>query len=257
MVQVVWFLQARASVEAEEQCVSETGELPETDFSIGSDSPEVDIALFVDLSCSVCRREYATWKQDVAASNGKYRLKLFHFPLDGDCINGRLQSSPRSHKNHSCNAARAVQCIEGKQKGLGLAFVDELFARQDETPPFFSLEQLAAAANEVGFHVNAADPENSFYQCIEDDGAQSDGKKANKEAREALTRVRSHVRFAVDEGFRETPAVFLVFYDEEGAPLTHAYKLAGDKNYANVDEYIDSARELAMKRAMGGDDIGE
>jgi len=238
LVQIVWFLQERSSVQAEEQCMTQTGELPETSLVIGSESPEVDIALFVDLSCSVCRREYATWKQDVLASEGKYRLKVYHFPLGEECVDGLTTFSLKSEVNHSCAAARAVECIERQQKGLGLKLIERLFALQDaDSGPFFSLQNLATAADDLGVHVDPGNPGDPFFKCIEDDEA-------------VLRRIQGHARFAAREHFRETPAILFVFYQGD-VPLNYAYRVTGEKNYEDIDQYIKSAYTISYVKQFG------
>jgi len=226
LVQAVLYIRHAQDMDADRQCVVPYGDIPETGLVVGSETPTVEISLFIDLSCPICRQDFTDWLEVVEA-NEEYRLKVFHFPRDGDCAADSYHLESQQH--HACMAARAVECAESlyPAQGAGLRLTEALFAFHDtESGEFFTESQIAAVAQEV----ITADPENptdQFSACLEADN-------------HALGRIRSHAVFAEQHGLTETPGVFLTFF-EAGEPLPKMLMIRGRKNYLDVHTFIENA----------------
>lgn len=246
LVQVVVYLRSAQEMDAEEQCVADRGRQPSTRLVTDNDDPEVEIALFIDLSCPACRKEYENWKSYIAEKEGEYRLKIFHFPRDGLCVTGST-FNVSSQLNGSCRAARAVECIDeiGTKRGLGMQMIDRLFPYQDVTDgdPYFTITRLAEAATALGVPADPEDSTNPFVHCV------MDGKtlgEPSKESVDVMARIRRHSSFAEEQGLTETPAALITFY-KGGVALPDTFLVKGAKHYKNVHKYIRNAREAVLR----------
>jgi len=232
LVQVVVYLRSAQEMEAESQCVADRGRQPSTRLVTGADDPEVEIALFVDLSCPACRKEYANWKTYVAESKGRYRLKIFHFPRAGDCATGRALN-PSSQANQACQAALAVECIEELKPGLGLGMkmMDALFPYQDVTDDgsYFKLERLGKTANQLGVPADISSSDDPFTHCV------SKGKTLD--GSDVLGRIQRHGEFAEAQKLTETPAALITFI-KGGVRLPDSFLVKGAKHYKDVHKFL-------------------
>nr|WP_276598995.1 vitamin K epoxide reductase family protein [Nannocystis sp. SCPEA4] len=227
LTQTLAYRQQAASSGPKPSCVA-SGELPGTTLQTGPTAPTGEIALFVDLACPSCAREFDGWLREVSERSVDYRVAIYHFPLEGECLPpGSTQVSPTAMEHESCRAARAVECIERQRPGAGLELVKRLFAAQQEIAGrLFTRENLVGFAREVG--LPAAD-EAAFQHCFEYD-------------QQIVAQIREHVRFAEEQKLTETPGAFLVFYDESGEPLQQLVMLKGAKDMPDRAAYLVKAR---------------
>ncbi len=241
LVQIVLYLRSAQEMEAEPQCMVDRGHQPSTRLLTKNDDPEVEIALFLDLSCPACRKEFDSWKSYVAEKESEYRLKIFHFPREGKCVTGSALNVS-SAENMSCQAARAVECIEEVKPGfgLGMQMLDRLFPYQDVPDgPFYTLTHIAEAATALGVPADPDDNENDFIYCV------NNGETITGE--NVMTRIRRHAAFAEEQGLTETPAALITFYNG-GVALPHTLLVKGAKHYKDVHEYIRKAREEVLRK---------
>lgn len=234
MVQTLKYRQGAAAIEAKGRCLRE-GELPGTGLRLvaaGVEEPEAEVALFVDLACPACKREFRKWQQHVEQRPGRYELTIYHFPREGACVPpGDTSLSGTAAAHESCRAARAVECALRRRPDLGMALVGRLFDVQDEgREPYFTRERVGAVVAELGI---AAADDAAFQDCFENDA-------------EVLRRVREHVKFAAEQGLTETPGAFFGFYDEDHNRLPKLFLTKGAKDYPDLDEFVDRARRKVV-----------
>lgn len=236
LTQMVVYQDATSSIETKVHCLRD-GELPDTSLHTDASEPQVEVALFIDLACPMCQDEFNKWWQYVAASEGSFRLALYHFPREGDCQPyGEKAFNLGSEQHHSCLAARAVECAENRRPGAGLELVKRLFAVQDNTKgPYFTRERLVAFARELA--VPGAE-DGSFLDCVETNSV-------------VLSKIHEHVQFAADHGLAETPGAFFAFHDD-GKVLPQLYLVKGSKSYPNVRSFLHDAR-AEVRRSLGLD----
>lgn len=238
LVQAVIYVRHAQDMDADRQCVVAYGEIPETGLVVGSDTPTVEISLFIDLSCPICHRDFSDWV-DIVEATPDYRLKIFHFPRDGECAADTYHLE--SQQRHACMAARAVECAESLYpgQGLGLRLLGDLFAFHDTSESFFTESQISNAARKV-VKADPNNPTDPFMACLKADN-------------HALSRIRSHAVFAEQHGLTETPGVLMTFF-EGGEPLPKMLMVRGRKDYLNVHTFIDHAQRRV--RAVLSEDHG-
>lgn len=247
-VETVWYRLAAADVAIDAECVVHREALPETLLRTSAPAkPRAQVALFVDLSCPHCRREYEIWREYVQHSGDRVLLSIYHMARHGECLPGSSGSkNPSAEEHKSCKAARAVECVEGMHEGKGLLMIDKLFALQDGSKPFFSRNNLGNAARELGIEGIPSDLESpeaatsEFFVCLEDDSSAG------------MSRIRDHADFGAASGFVAPPAALLILYDADGAPRSQMVKIAGAKDHGDPGRLIDEAEaELAAKEQQG------
>lgn len=231
-VQMVQYLRV-AQVDVA-NCTSEVGLLPESDVMVKAEHPRAEIAVFIDLACEFCKKEYEMWRQFVAdARPGQYRLAVYHYARNGKCVPDAYDRDDRkATANDSCLAALAVECAEREMPGAGLRMVDKLFALQGGNTPLFDEERVADAARAAGLKDIPRDSRDGpFLQCLQD--------------KEPAPFVREHGRFCIDQGIVSTPVTYLTFYEDDGSPLPLVIHLLGNKDYRNIDRLLEAARTAA------------
>jgi hypothetical protein len=241
LVQAALYLRWTLAVDIEAQCIKPGGRLPRPALVTLAPEPEAEIALFVDFTCPACRAEYTQWRADVAAAAGRYRLSLYHFPREGECLPGGSAFSPNSAYHHACRAARALECFTRLRPDDGWDLADALFAAHDGDGPLFTTTRLALLAAAAGLPVDLADPEDPFLACIDRD-------------ERVLRRIHDHARFALDRGLTETPGAFFVFFHDDGRPFERLPLVKGHKSYRDIDEYVARARDRALEALTGPHD---
>jgi uncharacterized membrane protein len=234
LVQAALYLRATLAMDVEAQCIKPGGRLPRPALVTLAPEPEAEIALFVDFACPACRAEYTQWRADVAAAAGRYRLSLYHFPREGECLPGGSAFNPNSAYHHACRAARALECFTRVRPDAGWNLADALFAAHDGDGPLFTTTRLVELATAAGLAVDIADPEDAFLACIDRD-------------ERILRRIHDHARFALDRGLNETPGAFFVFFHEDGQPFERIPLVKGHKSYRDIDEYVARARDRALE----------
>lgn len=240
-VQALVYRRGALHVAIEDRCIlgDEPGGLgtPDTSLQLGGRTPEVEVVLFLDLACPSCRKEFEVWREDVAQSEGKWALKVLHYPREGACVPPAFTARSRpSELNFSCRAAAAVECVEALAPGKGLAMLGALFAVQDAgTTPLFDDQRLVATAREVGVAAEAS-LDGEFLRCI-------DGKHAVQ----PYARIREHSEFGMSLGLSEAPNTLFMFH-ADGVPSDRVLLVKGFKGYGDVDKFLADARA----RVLGG-----
>lgn len=230
-VQMAVYMKNAVSVEVEAQCIKIGGKLPPPALVRGAPEPQAEIALFVDFACPACRIEYTHWRRDIEATADRYRLSIYHFPREGECLSKGTSFNPNSVYHHACRAARALECVEQAKPGAGWAMADALFASQEDAgEPLFSQTRLAELANKIGVTVAVDDKDDPFYKCLRDDTA-------------VLDKIRKHADFGLNRGLTETPGTFFIFFHPNGVPFEKIPLVKGAKTYLDIDDYIKRARE--------------
>lgn len=242
-VQMMWYRLSAVELHIERQCVVDRGQLPGTVLHTATPAkPWVQVALFVDFSCQFCRDEFRVWKDYVAQHQDTLSLAVFHYAREDRCIPDDFRSlSSSAQQNHSCRAARAVECAELLQPGSGLSMIDALFALQLEGSPYFTAARVGEAAKRAGLADVPTDMESPatfkhpFYTCLDDD----DSVEAH--------RIRSHAEFGRSQQLTETPATYLIFFDKNGHPRPSMVKIRGAKRYGDVEETLRQAEQRVIE----------
>ena len=248
--QMALYRNGSASMRVEPRCIVEGLGLPETTLRTPATAPEAEIGLFVDLTCPSCHDEFLSWMADAQASEGRYQVSVYHYAREGQCFPANSPAqSPDSVRNHSCDAAVAVECFaklyaEQHETDLdkrpavaaaaGFDMMGRVFALQRRSEPHFSRMRLAEAALALGLPVNIADPDNDpFLRCL-DDPAMHD-------------RIRDQAKFGLDQNLMETPGIFVLFFD--GAiPSDRMLRFRGAKNLGDLDKTMSDLREQLKSR---------
>lgn len=235
LLQTQMYQRSAASVDIGDRCWRE-GELPATSLQTDAQNPEIEIALFLDLACPHCREELAFWSQHVRASTGRYRLSIYHFPPEGDCVPPDEELfSAVAHYQQSCQAARAVECADLRRPGAGLAMVSRLFELQEGNGPYFAREPVLRVAEELGVAGPDRDGE-TFAACFTENPA-------------VLRTIQEHVKFARDRGLSATPGVAFAIHDQDGSTLPHIPFYVGTKVYPDdLGTYFTALRDEATAK---------
>lgn len=243
--QMVLYRNGSASMRVEPRCIVEGRGLPETTLHTQATMPEAEIGLFVDLACPSCRDEFSSWMDDASTSNGRYKVSVYHYAREGKCFPANSPAqSPDSVRNHSCDAAVAVECFAKlyserqepdpeKRPALaasaGIDMMHMVFALQRQSEPHFSRVRLAGAAVALGLPVNTEDPSaDSFLKCL-DDSAMHD-------------LIRDQANFGLDQNLMETPGIFVLFFDGP-IPSDRMLRFRGAKNLGDLDKTMSDLRE--------------
>ncbi len=233
MLQQLHYRNKIAAVGPEPRCITDVRTLPPTRLVSDAPAASVDITLAIDLACAHCAKAFRYWSEVARESDGRYRLTILHLPLGGVCLpraSGGRSSASAFHR--SCQAARAVECVESIAPGQGLEMIWALYELHPlgTATPAFTTDTLMTIAEQLP-GVPSADPE--LRRCIQT----SDHNPAQE-------RVAEHVSFTYGEKrVRDTPAIFLSFRDRSGRRLSLGLQLRGEKrDYPDFDRFIDTAR---------------
>jgi uncharacterized membrane protein len=229
----------RDRVDAQSGCPKPKESLPESTIKFGAKEPAAIIALFLDMSCQSCRREFRTLARAVSGREFTVPVQLwiYHTPrqaCDPDAFpEGYAKSDPVVRTANPCLAARAVECTEKLRSGQGFWLIGGLFTLQDNPDiPLFTPEKIADHAADRGLDIDPDDPRNALYRCIDTDIA-------------VLDRITAHQRFAEDDKFQiPTVAVYGVL---DGAPDP-----GGKPLFGNADTPIEVLIGYAARQAAGG-----
>lgn len=196
-------------------------ELPETALKLASEGePEVIVALFFDVACSHCRREFEFWRRYQQEHRDFLQVELFHFSADAAC--GPMDS-PFLQANQSCNGALALECLNSLAEGDPLDHMARLLALQDRQSPYFSIENLQSLADQLGVK--------NLVECINEP--------------ETLRRVRQHISFGINAKLNAPPSS-LIIPARRGKPFGRALRLRGG---GKAVEYIDAKIQEARARS--------
>lgn len=233
-VQMVAYRRAAVTLKIDPSCTVHAEYLPETALRTEGARPRAEIALFLDLACRGCRREFEVWDEFVRGRGDDYRLSVYHYARAGACIPPDFPgTSGTAEANHSCRAALAVECVEQMltQRGKGLEMLRVLFALQDEPSPYFTDVRLATAAREVGLDVSEDSFDHPFFRCLDDE--------------RTARRAQEHARFGMEQKITATPVAYLTFYEADGQPGAAMVRIEGAKHYGDIERTLEEARKAA------------
>lgn len=246
--QLVLYRNGSASMRVEPRCVVQGRSLPDTTLRTTARAPEVEVGLFVDLACPSCREEFRSWMEDAQVSGGRYQVSVYHYARDGLCIPPNFPASPDSVTNRSCDAAVAIECVArllserepdrerrpALAASAGLQMMALVFDMQRQSEPYFERMRLVEAARTVGLTVDLTDPTTDpFLGCMDDPTVKD--------------RIREHARFAISQKLRETPGIFVLFFDG-AVPSDRMLLFRGAKMFGDVDETMKKLREQLEQR---------
>jgi len=244
-MQMVQYRRNASQLHFDAKCVLSDGDLPETSLRAGSDRPKAQIALFIDLACQHCRREFEFWSAFVATHPEDHVLAIYHYAREGDCLPPDARGfSNVATQNYSCLAAEAAECAEllRPDTGAGLAMIAALFAFQDRGTPYFTELTILDAARSIGFtDVPEDSHEHPFNRCVRN--------------HETIPQIAEHARFALDQGLVTTPVTYLTFYQPNGERLPQVIRIKGAKQYGSAERTLALARTVAMGDATGPVDL--
>ncbi|MBA3548093.1 MAG: hypothetical protein H0T76_16550 [Nannocystis sp.] len=228
----------RHQVDAQVGCPKPKDPLPDATIKFGARNPAAIIAVFLDMSCPACRREFRMLAKTVSGQKFPVPVQLwiYHTPrqtCDLDAFpGGYRKADPEARNADACLAARAVECMEKLSAGQGFWLIGGLFALQekiDPNTPLFTPERIADRAADRGLEIDPDDPRNVLYDCIDTDAT-------------VLNRITTHQRFAEDEKFK-VPTV-AVYRAIDGAPDLERRPL-----FADADTPIEVLSTYAAQQA--------
>lgn len=237
-VQSLTYHGLRNGVDAQVGCPRPSEPPPRSAIKFGARDPAAVVAVFLDMSCSACRREFRTLA--TAISSDKFpvpvQLWVYHTPrqaCDIDAFPGGYRKTMDQARNaDACLAARAVECMEKLREGEGFWLIGGLFTLQDTLDadtPLFTAEKIGDRAVDRGLDIDPDDPDNALYRCINSDRA-------------VLERITAHQKFAEDDKFK-IPTVAV--YRAAGGALD----LARRPLFADADTPIEILFNYAAQQA--------
>lgn len=202
----------RNRVDAQLGCPAPRDPLPRAGIMFGAKDPAAIVAVFLDMSCSSCRREFRMLATAVSARKFPVPVQLwiYHTPRQACDPEAFPQGYPKTHDQarnaNACLAASAVECMEKLREGQGFWLIGGLFTLQDQldpSTPLFTPERVGDRAADRGLDIDPDDEQNILYHCINTDTAVRD-------------RITAHQRFAEGPGFK-VPTV-AIYRAINGAP---------------------------------------
>lgn len=232
----------RNRVDTQDGCPEQVAPLPATSIKIGPTQPKVIIALFIDLTCPACRKEFKTLA--TALRDGIFpapvQLWVYHTPraaCDPAAFPASYPKADDTARNEgACLAALAAECMEKLQAGQGAELIAGMFALHDDREanvPIFTTERIGNRAVRLEMDIDPDDKSNQLFQCINND----DG---------VLARITAHQKFAEGPGYK-VPTV-AVYRALDGAPDPSEKPLFGDGD-APLDTILDYVRKRSTPEA--------
>jgi uncharacterized membrane protein len=237
-VQSMTYHGLRNRVDTQDGCPEQADPLPPSSIKIGPAQPKVIIALFIDMTCPACRREFKALA--TALRDDKFpepvQLWIYHTPrtaCDPSAFPASYAKSDDEARNGgACLAAIAAECIEKLQMGQGAALIPGMFALHDapeKDTPLFTPERIGNRAVLLGVDIDPDDPGNELFECINNDQS-------------VLERITQHQRFAEGPGYK-VPMV-AVYRAIDGAPDPSQKPLFGE-----VDTPIETIFDYVIRRS--------
>jgi uncharacterized membrane protein len=175
-------------------CPEPTVDPPAPSIRAGADEPKAIVAMFIDMTCHFCRKEFK--KLGNALLSGAFpepvQLWIFHTPrqaCDPSAFPaGKAKSDDNARYDNACLAARAAECVERLRPGSGFEYIGGLFAlheAREKDVPLFTAERVANKAVDFELEIDPDDQDNELYRCINSDA-------------EVLARITEHQKYAED-----------------------------------------------------------
>ena len=203
--------------------------LPPTPFKLRSARPpEVVVAMFFDLACPHCKKEFDIWVDYQKEHADFLQVEFFHFSGDPAC--GRLDS-PGLKAHSSCLGALALQCLSERQPGEEIDHMRDLFGMQASgRSPIFSVESLSELGERRGLP--------GLLDCVR--------------SSDARRKVSDHIEFGVYHRLTSPPSMLIVPMAQRGwetKPAGYASAVnGGGKSRDWIDKQIERARERRNER---------
>lgn len=202
----------RSQVDTQDGCPEQADPLPATSIKIGGEQPKVIIAIFIDMTCPACRKEFRSLA--TALHHGKFpepvQLWIYHTPrhaCDPSAFPASYaKTSDAARSDNACLAALAAECMEKLEAGKGAQLIAGMFALHDareKDVPLFTAERIGNRAVSLDMEIDPDDPDNRLFQCINTD-------------KRVLDRITEHQKFAEGPSF-EVP-MMAVYRAIDGAP---------------------------------------
>lgn len=234
----------RNRVSAQDGCPEPLQALPPASIKVGADKPKAILALFIDMTCSVCRKEFRVLS--AALRKGQFpepvQIWVYHTPrVDCDPAafpSGYPKRSDEAANNGACLAATAVECMEKVYPRRGYELIGALFPLQEKRQgdePTFTPERIGDRAVELGADIDPDDANNALFRCMNTDSA----------VRERIT---EHQRFA--EGPAYKVPTLAVYPAVDGQPDLSVKPLYADgkKPIASIFEYVTIQAAVGAQR---------
>lgn len=217
-----------ASADSTQSCQADITDLPDTDLVIGADQrPAWIFASFLDVSCSHCKQQFRAFEELLAIYPKQLQIRIYHFPRDPACAGGDERFDSIAHtaaiENRTCRATRAIHCAEeiGRRHqgpGLGVRMMERVFRLQDVRPaPWFSAERLEGQFKLLTQHLpEPNDILDEWRGCLDEPTT--------------TARIRSHMRFAYNQGMRRTPRLYALQVRGDVPDKARARMFEGDKD---------------------------
>jgi len=191
--------------------------LPETHFKLASEAePEVVVAVFLDLACRHCEKDFAFWREYQSTHRDVLQVEFFHFAGGAAC--GPL-SIPGLERHESCNAALAAECLHDLAPGQDIEHLRRLFEMQEGEGSYFSTARMESLAAKM------AVPD--LLACMNNPAT--------------LDKVRHHIVYGRSKGLRSPPSALLVPMKRQGRtnkPLGHALIFKGASKFAALVDRV-------------------
>lgn len=197
-VQSVVFQRTLAAADSQTGC-PKVSRLPETALVFGAAEPELILALFVDLTCPYCQREYTAvaelFRDD--ALGATTQVRVYHMPRAA-CSTSAFPGgfpgwSSQARSDDACLAAIAIECAEMHERGKGIALLSQLYALHElpaDGQTMFTIDKVVASARAAGLGDEATAAAGALLGCIN--------------GGDAASRVSAHQRYVIDELWRDT-----------------------------------------------------
>lgn len=207
--------------------------LPETNLEIpASQSPDVVLAIFLDLACRKCWDEFS--KLQVVLSDptvgNRVTVRFFHFPLDNQCTPPGSHAFNTHGPNRSCDAAKLVQCVGNQSPEITNEVLDRLFAFSRDDDVVFTDEVFESVLEDL------TDPA-PLLECLHNDTTV------------AIT-VHQHVEYAIQIAqFSGTPGIVIGRLTADGRldRSTQTYAVWGFRSPEILIEEINRLLETEEK----------
>lgn len=231
----------RNKVDAQLGCPAPKEPLPRAGIKFGPADPAAIVAVFLDMSCSACRREFRALARAVSGKKFPVPVQLWIYHTPRQACDPRAfpagyrKTNDQARNADACLAARAVECMEKLREGEGFWLIGGLFTLQDKLDPdvpLFTPEKIGDRAADRGLEIDPDDENNALYRCINTDTA-------------VLDRITAHQRFAEDDKFK-IPTV-AVYRAVNGIPDLDRNPLFADANTPIEVIYTYAAQQAAVE----------
>lgn len=167
----------RHVVSQQDGCPQVASSWPPASIRFGASDPEVILAVYLDPSCSACKRRYKELTAALRESPLPARVQVWVYLVPREVCDpmafqsGYANADDRAISDHACLAAHAALCVEKLRPGAGLRMLDALFKLHDvgRSGPLFTTERVGNQAVLSGLEIDPDDADNELRRCIDTD----------------------------------------------------------------------------------------